>query len=193
MRVLKPSRALLTFARSIFLTPRSVRAGWLRWCTSANSNRSTLRRPTWTTRGSGRFAANRDFAISIFSGPSRAKARQLLPTWQKTDAAGWWLLGGHFVLARVLGGDVVVDEGLESSGQFVVGAFERHVFFPVDIDRAAWSFAGAGKRNPDVRGLRFSRTVHDAAHHRQRHGFKAIVLRLPGGHHFPNIGLGSLG
>jgi len=95
--------------------------------------------------------------------------------------------------AGVLGGDVGVDEILEGGGEFVVGAFEGDVFFAVDVNGAARGFAGAGKADADVGGFRFAGAVDDAAHDGEGHGFHALVLILPGGHHFANVVLGAFG
>src|SRR5262249_60387603 len=45
----------------------------------------------------------------------------------------------------------------------------------------------------DVGGFGFARTVDDAAHDGERHGFNAVVLHFPGGHHFADVGLGAFG
>src|SRR5262249_40845347 len=99
-------------------------------------------------------------------------------------------LGGFAV---VVGGDVVVDEGLEGSGEFVVGAFEGDVFLAVDVDGAAGGFAGAGGADADVRGFGFAGAVADAAHHGESHGFDAFVLGFPDGHHVADVALDSFG
>ncbi len=99
--------------------------------------------------------------------------------------------GGGF--AGEFGGDVVVDEGFKGESKFVVGAFEGDVFLAVDVDGAARSFACAGKADADVGGFGFARAVDDAAHDCESHGFDAVVLRFPRGHHFADVGLGAFG
>src|SRR5690242_17201726 len=99
-------------------------------------------------------------------------------------------LGGF---AGVFFGDVVVDEGLEGGGEFVVSAFERNVLFTVNVDRAARGFTGAGQADADVGGFGFAGAVDDAAHHGERHGFDAFVLRFPDGHAVANVTLNRFG
>src|SRR3954468_17645630 len=65
--------------------------------------------------------------------------------------------------------DVVINETLKFSREFVVGAAQRLHVVAVDVDRTARLLAGAGQADADVRGLRFTRAVDDTAHHRQRH------------------------
>src|SRR5579875_450343 len=89
--------------------------------------------------------------------------------------------------------DVVVEEFLEGGGELVVGAFEGDEFFAVDVDGAAWLFAGAGKADADVGGAGFAGTVDDAAHDGELQFFHAFVLCFPFGHFVANVALDAFG
>src|SRR6266581_2446202 len=95
-------------------------------------------------------------------------------------------------LAGIFLGDIVVDERLKCNGQLIIGAFERDVLLPININRAARRLAGSRQADADIRGLRLPRTVYDAAHHRQRHALDAFVLRLPDGHAIADVALNRL-
>ena len=53
----------------------------------------------------------------------------------------------------VLRADVIVDQFAERGGKFVVVAVQRDEFLAVDVDGAAWLFAGAGEADADVGGF----------------------------------------
>src|SRR5688572_31356258 len=88
---------------------------------------------------------------------------------------------------------VVVDEGAEAGGELFVGAAERREVLTVDEDGAIGRFAGAGQADADACGLRFSRTVDDASHHREREGLDPFVPLLPLRHLLADVVLRALG
>ncbi len=94
---------------------------------------------------------------------------------------------------RIFAGNVVVDEFLEGDGEFVVRALQGDEFFAVDVDGAAWLFAGAGEADADVGGAGFAGTVDDAAHDGELQFLDAFVLRFPLGHFVANVLLDALG
>ncbi len=82
---------------------------------------------------------------------------------------------------------------MEGGGEFVVGALQRDEFFAVDVDGAAWLFAGAGQADADVGGAGFARAVDDAAHDSELQFFHAFVLRFPFRHFVANVSLNAFG
>src|SRR5262245_45345333 len=78
--------------------------------------------------------------------------------------------------------DVLIDQALERGGELVVGAAQSGHVLAVDVDGTVRSFAGPRQADADVRRLRLTGSVDDAAHHGERHRLDAVVGRLPLGH-----------
>src|SRR5437762_2978516 len=89
--------------------------------------------------------------------------------------------------------DVVIHEPLKRRGKLIVIAAQRRHVPAVDEDWTARLFARAGKADAYARGLRFPRSVDDAAHDRERHRLHAFVRRLPLGHLVAHVVLNLLG
>src|SRR5690242_17058472 len=78
---------------------------------------------------------------------------------------------------RIVSWDVVVQD-LDERGDNPVALESRHQP-AVHVHRRFRLLESPGKRDADIRMLRFSRPVHHAAHHRHLHGLDAGAVLFP--------------
>ena len=92
--------------------------------------------------------------------------------------------------SRKLARDVVLDH----ADEFLCDVFatQGHRLDTVNEYWRGRRFAGARQRDADVRVFAFARTVDDAAHHREREIFDAIVLQAPFRHLIAHMALNGL-
>src|SRR4029078_5295091 len=68
-------------------------------------------------------------------------------------------------------------------------SLERDHQFPIDVNRRFWLLESSGKRDADVRMLRFAGPIHNAAHDRNLEISYAGIFGAPHRHLLSQVGL----